>query len=186
MWLDRFISWASLLHDQYGPEIQEAIRFTTEVKPQGADQMLRSRRLFHLLQQGFAGCSKVDNLIRSQVVSHGVHESNGFEFLRLLRREFAIFTRGEALHYREAIMRFSVSKPSVDGLMESLREIQMQIESYHVMLEASLVAPTLQDLRLSEGDQFLLYLRNLPERVREHVQMVVGVATVAQLWVASH
>ena len=50
------------------------------------------------------------------------------------------------------------------------------------MLESSLVRDTTQDLRISEGDQFLLYLRNLPEKVREWVQLHSGAINVMQLW----
>ena len=40
------------------------------------------------------------------------------------------------------------------------------MESFHSMLEASLISNQLTDLRISEGDQYLLYLRNLPESPR--------------------
>ena len=63
-----------------------------------------------------------------------------------------------------------------------LREIQTEIESFHSMLEASVMARALVDLRINEGDQFLLYLRNLPEKVSEHVQLISGAGTVQQLW----
>ena len=44
------------------------------------------------------------------------------------------------------------------------------------------MARALVDLRINEGDQFLLYLRNLPEKVSEHVQLISGAGTVQQLW----
>ena len=44
------------------------------------------------------------------------------------------------------------------------------------------MARALVDLRINEGDQFLLYLRNLPEKVAEHVQLISGAGTVQQLW----
>ena len=50
------------------------------------------------------------------------------------------------------------------------------------MLEASLIAGQLADLRINEGDQFLLYLRNLPEKVAEYVQLHCGATTVARVW----
>ena len=79
-------------------------------------------------------------------------------------------------------MKFTVKKPSIDGLIDVLREIQTEIESFHSMLEASVMARALVDLRINEGDQFLLYLRNLPEKVAEHVQLISGAGTVQQLW----
>ena len=50
------------------------------------------------------------------------------------------------------------------------------------MLEASLIAGQLTDLRINEGDQYLLYLRNLPDRVAEFVQLHCGATTVARVW----
>ena len=49
------------------------------------------------------------------------------------------------------------------------------------MLEASLIAGQLTDLRINEGDQYLLYLRNLPDRA-EFVQLHCGATTVARVW----
>ena len=43
---------------------------------------MRSKRLFHLLQQNFSGYSKIENLIKSQISALGITESNGFELLR--------------------------------------------------------------------------------------------------------
>ena len=48
------------------------------------DQAIRSRRLFHLLQQSFSGYSRVDNVVKSQIAFYGIQEANGFELLRLL------------------------------------------------------------------------------------------------------
>ena len=56
--------------------------------------------------------------------------------------------------------------------------LQTEIESFHSVLEASVMARALVDLRINEGDQFLLYLRNLPEKVSEHVQLISGAGTV--------
>ena len=43
-------------------------------------------------------------------------------------------------------------------------------------------AGQLADLGINEGDQFLLYLRNLPEKVAEYVQLHCGATTVARVW----
>ena len=37
-----------------------------------------------------------------------------------------------------------------------VKEVQTEIESFHLMLEASLIAVQLQDVRISEGDQYFL------------------------------
>ena len=66
--------------------------------------------------------------------------------------------------------------------MDVLREIGAEIEGFHSMLEASLIAGQLTDLRITEGDQYLLYLRNLPDKVAEFVQLHCGATTVARVW----
>ena len=66
--------------------------------------------------------------------------------------------------------------------MDVLREMGAEIEGFHSMLEASQIASQLSDLRINEGDQYLLYIRNLPDRVAEFVQLHCGAATVARVW----
>ena len=65
--------------------------------------------------------------------------------------------------------KFRVRKS--DHLPDIVREVQTEIESFHSMLEASVIAAQLQDVRISEGDQYLLYMRNLPGKVQEFLQL---------------
>eukprot|EP00434_Breviolum_minutum_P004907 symbB.v1.2.004329.t1/scaffold188.1/size279614/18 len=81
---------------------------------------MRSKRLFHLLQQNFTGYRKIENLIKSQISALGITESNGFELLRLIRKEFSLLSRSEALGYREQCTRFRVKKS--DHLPDIVRE----------------------------------------------------------------
>ena len=144
------------------------------------DQTMRSKRLFHLLQQNFTGYSKIENLIKSQISALGITESNGFELLRLIRKEFSLLSRSEALGYRDQCIKFRVRKS--DHLPDIVREVQTEIESFHSMLEASVIAAQLQDVRISEGDQYLLYMRNLPGKVQEFLQLHQNATTVQQLF----
>ena len=121
-------------------------------------------------------------MVKSQFAFYGIQEANGFELLRLLRREFSLMSRPEALQYREACLKYTVKKSERHLLMDVLREIGAEIEGFHSMLEASLIAVQLTDLRINEGDQFLLYLRNLPDKVAEFVQLHCGATTVARVW----
>ena len=107
-----------------------------------------------MLQQNFTGYSKIENLIKSQISALGITESNGFELLRLIRKEFSLLSRSEALGYRDQCIKFRVRKS--DHLPDIVREVQTEIESFHSMLEASVIAAQLQDVRISEGDQYLL------------------------------
>ena len=180
-WLEQFSGWLCLIHDAYGPELREAINSADPIRSfRNHDQTMRSKRLFHLLQQNFTGYSKIENLIKSQISALGITESNGFELLRLIRKEFSLLSRSEALGYCEQCIRFRVKKS--DHLPDIVREVQTEIESFHSMSEASVIAAQLQDVRISEGDQFLLYMRNLPGKVQEFLQLHQNATTVQQLF----
>ena len=109
-WIEKFCGWLCLIQDAYGPELAEAINANYQIQhTRSPEQTMRSKRLFHLLQQNFVGYSKIENLIRSQISSTGITESNGFELLRLIRMEFSLMSRTEALSYREQCLKFRVS-----------------------------------------------------------------------------
>ena len=163
-WLEKFSGWLSLIHDAYGPELWETIHADCPIQPcRTPEQVMRSKRLFHILQQQFVGYSKIENLIRSRISATGITESNGFELLRLIRKEFSLMSRTEALSYREMCLKFRVKR--TEHLLDIIREVESEIESFHAMLDASVIVHQLGDVRISEGDQFLLYLRNLPSKV---------------------
>ena len=179
-WLEKFSGWLSLIHDAYGPELWETIHADYPIRPcRSAEQVMRSKRLFHILQQQFMGYSKIENLIRSRISATGITESNGFELLRLIRKEFSLMSRTEALSYREMCLKFRVKR--TEHLLDIIREVESEIESFHAMLDASVIVHQLGDVRISEGDQFLLYLRNLPSKVQEFLQLRQNAVTVQQL-----
>ena len=130
---------------------------------------MRSKRLFHILQQQFMGCSKIENLIRSRISATGITESNGFELLRLIRKVLFDVQDG-SFEFREMCLKFRVKRT----------EHLLEIESFHAMLD-SVIVHQLGDVRISEGDQFLLYLRNLPSKVQEFLQLHQNAVTVQQL-----
>ena len=180
-WLEKFSGWLSLINDSYGPELWETIHADYPINPcRSPEQVMRSKRLFHILQQQFTGYSKIENLVRSQISATGITESNGFELLRLTRKQFSLMSRTEALSYREQCLKFRV-KRSTEHLLDIIREVEAEIESFHAMLDASVIVHQLVDVRISEGDQFLLYLRNLPSKVQEFLQLHQNATTVLQL-----
>ena len=61
-----------------------------------------------------------DNVVKSQIAFYGIQEANGFELLRLLRREFSLMSRPEALQYREACLKYTVKKSERHLLMDVL------------------------------------------------------------------
>ena len=88
-------------------------------------------------------------------------------------------SRTEALSYREMCLKFRVKR--TDHLLDIIREVESEIESFHAMLDASVIVHQLGDVRISEGDQFLLYLQNLPSKVQEFLQLHQNAVTVQQL-----
>ena len=183
-WLEQFSGWLCLIQDAYGPELREAINSADPIRSfRDHDQSMRSKRLFHLLQQNFTGYSKIENLIKSQISALGITESNGFELLRLIRKEFFLLSRSEALEalrYRDQCIKFRVRKS--DHLPDIVREVQTEIESFHSMLEASVITAQLQDVHISQGDEYLLHMRNLPGKVQEFLQVHGNATTVQQLF----
>eukprot|EP00435_Cladocopium_sp_Y103_P070163 s625_g34.t1 len=93
-------------------------------------------------------------------------------------------SRPEALHYREAALKYTAEKADKHLPLDVLREVGAEIGSFHAMLEASLIAHQLADLRLTEGDQFLLYGRDLPDKVMEYAQLHCAATSVAGVWKA--
>ena len=60
-------------------------------------------------------------------------------------------------------------------------KLKQKSNPFHAMLDASVIVHQLVDVRISEGDQFLLYLRNLPSKVQEFLQLHQNATTVLQL-----
>ena len=121
-------------------------------------------------------------MVKSQIAFYGIQEANGFELLRLLRREFSLMSRPEALQTEKPA--WSTRWRSQRGIFLWMywERLGLRSKDFHSMLEASLIAGQLTDLRITEGDQYLLYLRNLPDKVAEFVQLHCSATTVARVW----
>ena len=105
----------------------------------------------------------------------GITESNGFGLLRFDQDKKKLMSHSEALGYREQCLKFRVPR-GVEHLLE-----QPRIESFHSMLDASIILGQLLDVRISEGDQFLLYMRNLPNKVQSFFQLHQNAIRVQQI-----
>lgn len=119
--------------------------------------------------------SKIENFIKSQMSVTGITESNGFGLLRFDQDKKKLMSHSEALGYREQCLKFRVPR-GVEHLLE-----QPRIESFHSMLDASIILGQLLDVRISEGDQFLLYMRNLPNKVQSFFQLHQNAIRVQQI-----
>ena len=136
-WSEKFSGWLSLTHDAHGPELWETIHADYSIQPcRSPEQLMRSKRLFHILQQQFMGYSKIENLIRSRISATGITESNGFELL-LIRKEFSLMSRTEAVSYREMCLKFLWREQNI--FLDIVREVESEIESFHAMLDASVI-----------------------------------------------
>ena len=89
-------------------------------------------------------------------------------------------SRTEALSYCEQCLKFRVRR-GVEHLPDIAREVQSEIGSFHSMLDASVVVGQFGDVRISEGDQFLLYMTDLPTKVQEFLQLHQNATTVNQI-----
>ena len=69
----------------------------------------------------------------------GITVSNGFELSRLIRKDFSLMSRSEALGYREQCLKFRV-RGGTDHLLDIAREAQTETESFHSMSDASLIS----------------------------------------------
>ena len=124
-WLEQFAGGLCLIHDAYGQELR-AINSADPIRSfRNYDQTMTSKRLFHFLQQNFTGYSKIQNLIKSQIFALGITESNGFELLRSIRKEFSSLSRSEALGYREQCISFRVKKS--DHLPNIVRKCRQKL-----------------------------------------------------------
>ena len=67
-------------------------------------------------------------MVKSQIAFCGIQKANGFELLRLLRREFSLMSRPEALRYRKACLKYTVKKSERYFFLDVLREIGAEID----------------------------------------------------------
>ena len=159
-WLRSSVGWLSLIHDAYGPELWETVHADHPIRPCGSpEQVMRSKRLFHILQQQFMGYSKNR---KSYQISDFCNRNHRIQWVRTSSADSkgVLFdVQDGSLEFRRDV--FEVPWKRTEHLLDIIREVESEIESFHAMLDASAIDHQLGDVRISEGGQFLLYLRNL-------------------------
>ena len=173
VWLEAFTNWVSVLHNAFGPEIQEAVSRGPMERPlthdlMNAEQIQRSQRILHLLRQAFAGFGRVESVACLLDSVGGAQRASGYELLRRITNEFSLQSRNEALHYRNQLLSYQV--PHGTNLLETVRLVEVAVNKYHRMLEGG-VGLRMPDLRVQEADVYLIYLRNVPAEVKKYVQL---------------
>ena len=178
-WLEKFSGWLSLIHDAYGPKLWETIHADYPIRPcRSPEQLMRSKRLFQILQQQFMGHSKIENLDQ---ISYFCNRTHRIQWIRASSAD----SKGVLFDVQDGSLELPRDEFRVrtEHLLDIIREVESEseIESFHAMLDASVIVHQLGDVRISEGDQFLLYLRNLPSKVQEFLQLHQNAVTVQQL-----
>ena len=180
-WLEQFSGWLCLIHDAYGPELREAINSADPIRSfRDHDQTMRSKRLFHLLQQNFTGYSKIENLIKSQISALGITESNGFELLRLIRKEFSLLSRSEALGSVSSASGFEWRSQII--CQTSWEKCRQRLNLFIQCWKLLWLQPSCKMSALVKVISILLYMRNLPGKVQEFLQLHQNATTVQQLF----
>ena len=173
MWFESFCGWLNLIGDQYVPEIREAVRRNVPLEGNllGPEQWSRSQRVLSLLRQSFAGCSRVENIVNYYCRMSAVGESHGYEALRLVHRELTLQNRAEALALRSNVIQQTVRG---ERLMDIVRQVETDLYQYTELLHSSPqlnLDPRDVSLEISEADQVVLLLRQMPQNIRLHIQL---------------
>ena len=181
-WLEKFSGWLSLIHDAYGPELWETIHADYPIQPcRSPEQLMRSKRLFHILQQQFMGYSKIR---KPYQISDFCNRNHRIQWIRTSSSDSigVLFdVQNGSFELPRDVLEVPCEEKRTEHLLDIIREVESEIESFHAMLDASVIVHQLGDVRISEGDQFLLYLRNLPSKVQEFLQVHRNAVTVQQL-----
>ena len=100
-------------------------------------------------------------------------DTNGFEMLRLLKREFGLATRAEALFFRECVLGFRVSA-KLGTLRDCITRLEAELLQYQRILESARSPADFADLAIGEADLYRWLLLNLSEDARRFVQLHAG------------
>ena len=179
-WIDSLASWLSLLQSSFGAEIKEALAKTSPLYDSqlSSEQTARAQRLAHLLRQAFSGFHRVETIARAFETETCTGATNGYELLRLLRTEFSVQTRTEAISLRQEFLRTHISR--YDHLPDLLRQIDVKLFQFHQLIGTYPRPLEVRDLYVGESDLYLMILRALPKDIQEYVKLHAG-QTVAEL-----
>ena len=173
-WMEALCSWLGLLQPLYVPEMKEVLErdvaLTSDLlSPQ---QMARSNRLFYLLKSAFAGNKRVESLIRIFELQQNVGATNGYELVRLLRREYSLKSRTEAIQFRQEFLEMKV--PKGEGPMEIMRAIEAKYLQFRQLLFSCPYPRMIADVDIPESDIYLLILRSMPSSVEQYLRYHCG------------
>ena len=173
-------AWSQLASDKMATEIQQAIRWRSEIATSTltVGQQGRSARLFALLKVAFSAHPRIDSLIRAYEAGCAIHNSPskpygscGYELLRILALEFSLRTRTEAICLRAELLKkeFRVDAKSLHVVSDLVRVIQVAVSKFERLIETLPPEVEGSDLKVGPSDLALLFIRNLPHEAKQYV-----------------
>lgn len=173
-WIEALCSWLGLLQPLYVPEMKEVLERDVSLTSDllSPQQMSRSSRLFYLLKSAFAGNKRVESIIRIFELQQNVGETNGYELVRLFRREFSVKSRTEALQFRQEFLDLKISKS--ESPVEIMRTIEARYLQFRQLLMSCPYPRMITDVDIPESDIYLLILRSMPSSVEQYLRYHCG------------
>ena len=182
-------SWLGNLSNKYPREMTIAKKSVGPIL-QGslsAAEAIRSVRLQSLLMQMFSDVGKAQILLLAYVES--TDEVCGYESLRLLCKEYSLYSLTEALPFRNKILGKSFKENSVTELFSVF---DLEVARYNRLIASLDHHPGQETSRLTDADLSTIILRSLPEKCRGYVVLglqssaFVEVRTRAMDWEHRH
>ena len=186
-YLQELVSWANQGSVEFGREIAQCARWTTQIAYNTLTKSQQSRavRLFSLLKAAFNGHGRISLLI--QGFSEGLdivavamqgdffgnsmsYMGNGYELLRQLVKEFSLRSRSEAVSLRASLMSkvFQANAAYGAPVADTIRQIEVAVARY-LRLVSTLIDEDVNGLGVGDSDQLTLLIRSLAEPAKSYV-----------------
>ena len=174
-------SWVALGSDVFALEIEQALRWPTELRTASLSKgaQVRSARLLAILQQVFASYPRADMLLRAYVEGVGadgvyqIHRgTSGFEALRILGKEFSLRSRAEASFFRAEVLKKSFrGESNATAVSDIVRKLDVELSRYRKLVETLPATHSRDGLEIQSADLTLILLRSLPAGARDYVML---------------
>ena len=174
-------SWVALGSDVFALEIEQALRWPTELHTASLSKgaQVRSARLLAILQQVFASYPRADMLLRAYIEGVGadgvyqIHRgTSGFEALRILGKEFSLRSRAEASFFRAEVLKKSFrGESNATAVSDIVRKLDVELSRHRKLVETLPTSHSRDGLEIQSADLTLILLRSLPAGARDYVML---------------
>ena len=160
-------SWLGNMSDKFPKEIYLAVRHPTQITQESLNhgESLRSKRLQSLLMQVFSDQAKSMNILLAYSESCIVDAICGYESLRLLGREFSLYSRAEGWSFRQKFITRSFKESTVT---ESFTVFDLEMARYMRLIQSLRNSAGIDSLVIHDSDKVVIMLKSIPERCREY------------------